>query len=468
MQFSIVRHNGRRVIRAVVSGWDFVVLEQRILQRTDAIEFADWCRMRGEAPHVYRHGSESYLEPATDEAFAALLARVESDWGTPAAHYQLFTNRTHIPGSWEMLIGVDGVIHNWQSFGPCSPSVQHTATTAELWGSMLQVTANSLRDLAISYGVCLPRVNASVARTEVPTTTPMLPRSFKPAKHSLGELFTVSAAQLYRSAPGVTVGLEAEYSYLPDPGEWDFRYHEDGSVPNGGEYLLGPETLPGIIQPIQSLCAIAQEVGAEVGTQAGLHIHTGGLPNDNYSVARVIALFGATQPAWAAAVPRHRRENNYCNFYSPSYVQQALDYFKAPTREKLLKVVSYNYGDMQSWHVEKVEKGGQDRYRACNVNSAYCHGTYELRLPNATLSETQMAGWALLWPVFCHAAIKGGLTIPSAALDMDNAKAFLADAFRKVAGGEALTSFLKYRWRKCGERICDEMGQFTYAGNGGL
>jgi len=180
---------------------------------------------------------------------------------------------------------------------------------------------------------------------------------------------------------GRCFGVEIETSRCPD--HQTVRPHTvfgckvDGSV-DGMEFispiLKGDQGL----SEIRNLCDRGRDLGWEVDSACGLHVH---LDMRDLSVPQCFKVaFGytATYDFWSQFITNSRKSNYYCSPHLFS-VSSFLQFCEGGTRGQNFEDWIYSYADQ--------------RYTWCNW-SAYCrHKTVELRNHPATLDGDDIANW---------------------------------------------------------------------------
>jgi hypothetical protein len=178
----------------------------------------------------------------------------------------------------------------------------------------------------------------------------------------------------HRTGSQRSFGIELETSscdgYLELDGEVSFSSKDDGSIAAKefvSEVLCGDDGLAAV----ENFCHRAAELGFEVDSTCGYHLHVDVSDLNQTQLASVATAYGLTYKLWTSFVSDSRRRNNYCARHS------------------------WNINAHREYERFADFARAQDRYQWFNVR-AYCtHSTFEIRLHSGTLNAVKICNWII-------------------------------------------------------------------------
>jgi hypothetical protein len=170
-------------------------------------------------------------------------------------------------------------------------------------------------------------------------------------------------------------GVELETSACPDyedlEGRTIFGAKEDASI-SGKEFVSPILSTDAGLDAVNQFCALAVSNDFAVDSKCGFHAHFDVRDLCTAQLKSVAYAYHRTYEAWAAFVSSSRRSNHYC---------------KAATWDS---VDLHGISDMEGWQSFTARL---DRYAWVNLHAYNKHGTFEVRLHNATLDGEKVCNW---------------------------------------------------------------------------
>ena len=153
--------------------------------------------------------------------------------------------------------------------------------------------------------------------------------------------------------------------------------------PEGGNWKVLPDAScgPEIVSPplrgkagleeISHVCQVLQDVGAEVSSSCGLHVHHDDADFSVQHMVTISALYAAHQPAINSILPESRRNNHFCRSLEAHHLDGRWQrrVLVSPDRDSAVQA-------MQS-----------SRYSAVNWYALFRHGTVEFRQHDGTVDS---------------------------------------------------------------------------------
>ena len=171
--------------------------------------------------------------------------------------------------------------------------------------------------------------------------------------------------------------------------------------PEGGNWKVLPDTScgPEIVSPplrgkagleeISHVCQVLQDVGAEVSSSCGLHVHHDAAGFSVQHMVTISALYAAHQPAINSILRSHGETTISAAAWKPTTwtADGKGEYWSAPTGDSAVQA-------MQS-----------SRYSAANWYALFRHGTVEFRQHDGTVDSPAVRCWILLTLCVIEAAL---------------------------------------------------------------
>ena len=159
--------------------------------------------------------------------------------------------------------------------------------------------------------------------------------------------------------------------------------------PAGPEIVSPPLRGKAGLEEISHVCQVLQDVGAEVSSSCGLHVHHDAAGFSVQHMVAISALYAAHQQAINSILPASRRDNHFCSGLGHHHVDR-----------RWQKEIA---ADPDRHHAALALQG--TRYSAVNWHALLRHGTVEFRQHNGTVEFAEVRCWILLTQCVIEAAL---------------------------------------------------------------
>ena len=199
-----------------------------------------------------------------------------------------------------------------------------------------------------------------------------------------------------------------EYIY-PVTNKWQCSIVEDASLPAYGfEINSAPANGDKFVEQMEDFADAFIKSEAYVSERCGLHTHADARDFNAYDVRRMIKLYWKVEDGLFSIVPEERRHNRYAAKCGDMLVSKITSVAHPKTSKR--RLIETIYKDVDDFKAMKETKHIDQRKRrvAMNIHSWAFRKTFELRLPNGSVTRDDLVNWAILWGTIVDWAYKLG------------------------------------------------------------